>query len=144
MFIALYINLAIYNKLEHNNVVEIVNKPFLNLVYLYMGFYKTLIKKHADDLDRGDNIYFPKEHYNYFRTRDNKYISIGNLEPKFQENFKKTINKINQEDIKSSSNPNEENYQDSSRFEYNIDNVSNVFQNHNRDEIFVKVFFNFN
>ena len=79
-----------------------------------------MILKYTDDLDKGINPLFPVEHYNYFKTKDNKYISVGNLETKFKNNFEKELDKL-----------------DESKHE--PDRTHNYFLKHNRDELFVKV-----
>lgn len=142
IFISIYINLAVYNKLEHNTNLEIINKPFLNLVYMFLNFMKFLVKDYAEDLDKGENQFFPRDHYNYVKTKDGKYISIGNLESKFQDSFIKGVEKLAKEDEKNGFSSNYVWISDNDNdkiLDYNLDNVTKVFSNHTRDELFIKV-----
>jgi hypothetical protein len=137
LFISIFVNFSIYNKLEHQQVLEIINKPFLNLVYLHFNFFKVVAKNLSEILDKAENPIFPREHYNFLRTKDKKYISVGNLEPKFQKNFIKVFKQIDQPnsiDSKTQSNNEEK------KFEYNYDTASELFEKHNRDEVFGKLF----
>ena len=89
----------------------------------------------AQELDKGESI-FSKDVYNYVKTKDGKHISMGNLEPKFQENMKGVLDKLpsgdtgvhlyEEDDIKKNG--------------YDIDSISKIIANQNRDELFVKVF----
>lgn len=137
IFISLYINFSVYNKLEHNNILEIINKPFLNLIYFLYGFFRLIIKRNSELMDKGDNPFLPRDSYNYVKTKDYKYISMGNLEPKFLDSFQKGVEKIYNEDEKTHRHFH---VKKDRTFEYNYETVSEVFANHNRDELFVKVY----
>ena len=100
----------------------------MNLLYIYYNVYKNFILKNSDELDKGNIPLFPNEHYNYFKTKDNKHISVGNLESKFRKNFSNVLEKLD----------------DNISNEYNFDNVKNYFMKHNRDELFVKVNYDYN
>jgi hypothetical protein len=119
IYISIYVNLAILNKLD-KNIVKVIHKPFLNLIYIYFTVYRDFIMKNTDDLDKGINQMFPAETYNYFKTKDNKHISVGNLETKFKKNFEKVLDSVDE--------PKSD------------DRTHNYFVKHNRDELFVRVF----
>lgn len=78
-----------------------------------------MIMKYTEELDKGINPLFPNENYNYFKTKDNKYITVGNLENKFKKNFEKVLDTVGE--------PKSE------------DRAHNYFLKHNRDELFVRV-----
>ena len=121
-----------------------------------MSFFTHFIKNFAEELDRGENPFFPQEHYNYFKTRDNKFVSVGNLEPKFQDNFKKVLKNLMIEEymnennidpssignLKSGNNELESKYHEIEKKienEYSYNLVTEVFSKYSRDELFVKV-----
>lgn len=136
LVIGIYVNLALYNMLENNIVLQIINKPFTNLVYSLLGFYTNFIRTNAEGIDKGD-IPFSKDNYSYIKTKDSKHIGIANLEPKFQKVFQNKLEKIYDED---NINKNiKEEYKE--KFVYEHDTVSDIFSEHNRDEIFMKVNF---
>lgn len=81
-----------------------------------------MILKNSDDLDKGINPLFQNDQYGYLKTKDNKFVSIGNLESKFKNNFNTVLNKL-----------------DDSKTENNADRIHNYFLKHNRDELFVRV-----
>lgn len=137
LFIAIFVNLLLYHKLKNraNNKINFDNFPFLNLLYLYFSFYKIFIKNLAEILDRGEggNPLFSREHYNYIKTKDHKYISIGNLEHKFQENMKNVVKNLVEKDETKLAH-------DKKQFEYKLESVSQVFNNYTRDELSSKFF----
>jgi hypothetical protein len=63
-------------------------------MYYYFNFFRELVNRYPSKMDRGENPFFPSQHYNYFKTKDGKFISVGNLEEKFQINFNKDLNKL--------------------------------------------------
>ena len=84
------------NKLRNKNVNNIVNKSFLNLVYLMINTYFHLSSQNKENLllyDNGDSFFLEKELYNVIPVKENKFITMGNLEEKFQENFKQKLEK---------------------------------------------------
>jgi hypothetical protein len=81
-----------------------------------------MIIKYTEDLDKGFNPLFPNEHYNYFKTKDNKFITVGNLETKFKNNFENVLDKLEQTKTEQ-------------------DRTNNYFLKHNRDELFVRVYY---
>lgn len=87
-------------------------------------------------LDKGEPI-FPKDFYNYVKTNDRKYMSIGNLEPKFQENTKKIIENLRKRKNVDTKQLYED--EDIRNKNYDIDSIQRVFENYDRDELFVKV-----
>jgi crotonobetainyl-CoA:carnitine CoA-transferase CaiB-like acyl-CoA transferase len=137
-----------FNKLQNNTTVEIINKPFLNLVYFHLTFFKNFIKTMANELDKGESI-FSRDVYNYVKTKDGKYISMGNLENKFQENMKNVIDGLsstNQYGKSSNGGSNNKDEfrmiyeeEDVKRNSYDFEGIANVFSEHNRDELWVKV-----
>jgi hypothetical protein len=132
----MFINFSIYNKLEHKSILNVVNVPFLNLIYFYLNFFQIFIKNLAEELDKGDNAFFPREHYNYFKTKDEKYFSIGNLEKKFQQNFiNKTGEIIKSEENKASMTMTPQNFKDN----YDYDTVKDLLIKYNRDDLTEKV-----
>lgn len=137
IFIGTFVNFAILNKLKNNNILEIINKGFLNLIYFYFNFFKNFLKNYSEEMDKGESI-FPREHYNFIKTKDGKHISIGNLETRFQDNFKKEVEKINVNDYVERSGVDFDE-EVPKKFTYDFDSVSKVFSHHNRDELFVKV-----
>jgi hypothetical protein len=76
-------------------------------------------------LDEGVNPFFPPEHYNYFKTRDGKFVSIGNLEKKFQANLNEEFNGLEKTSTK-----------------YSKEKVEKVFSSLKREEAakYVKIF----
>lgn len=138
-----------YNKLQNNSTLEIINKPFLNLIYFHFTFFKNFINTMANELDKGESL-FSRDVYNYVKTKDGKFISMGNLENKFQENMKKIVDDINSSTSQYGINSNggssskdelkmiyEE--EDVKRNSYDYEGIAKVFSEHNRDELWVKV-----
>jgi hypothetical protein len=115
---AIFINLVILNKMD-NRIFQITYQPFHILIYYYFNFFKELIKRYSNKLDIGINPFFPGEHYNYFKTKDDRFISIGNLEEKFQANFNKDLDKLN----------------GISNEPYTMSKVKKIIGNRNRDEL---------
>ena len=56
-----------------------------------MGFYYKFLLNLQEEFDKGEFILFPRDYYNIVETKDEKFIAMGNLEEKFQENFKKVF-----------------------------------------------------
>jgi hypothetical protein len=93
-------------------------------MYYYFNFFKNFVEHFADSLDQGVNPFFPKGHYNYFKTKDGRYISIGNLEKKFQKNFIAELEKLDP---------------DSKDKKYTIERVMDTISKFDRDELIKKV-----
>jgi hypothetical protein len=138
------VNFSLLNKLN-NNPTQIINKPFLNLIYFHFNFFQHLIKTQAEQLDRGEPIFSP-DVYNYFKTKDMKYMSIGNLEPKFQESTKSILEALNnnngnykfvyEKDKNTTNNANSNNPNI-----HDMHSIQRIFENYDRDELFAKVSF---
>jgi hypothetical protein len=125
-----------YNKNVHNyNSFQIINKPFLNLIYFHFTFFKFFIKNMGHDLDKAESI-FSRDVYGYVKTKDGKFVSIGNLENKFQENMKNILDKIQSDDGQKQHEYEEE----ENKKQYDLDSIQNIMANRNRDEIFVKFY----
>ena len=134
---ALFINFSLWNKLNHkDSALRIFNRPFMNLVYFHFNFFRFFILNMVEGLDKGESI-FPVDHYNYIKTNDRKYMSIGNLEQKFQEN----TNKIVEELCKNKKNDSNYLYEDEviKQSNYSIDSLQRIFEQYDRDELFKKV-----
>lgn len=138
-----------YNKLQNNSTLEIINKPFLNLIYFHFTFFKNFINTMANELDKGESL-FSRDVYNYVKTKDGKFISMGNLENKFQENMRKIVDDINsstsQYGISSNGGSSSKDElkmiyeeEDVKRNSYDYEGIAKVFSEHNRDELWVKV-----
>lgn len=138
-----------YNKIQNNSTLEIINKPFLNLIYFHFTFFKNFINTMANELDKGESL-FSRDVYNYVKTKDGKFISMGNLENKFQENMGKIVDDINSSNSQYGTSSNggssskdelkmiyEE--EDVKRNSYDYEGIAKVFSEHNRDELWVKV-----
>jgi hypothetical protein len=138
-----------YNKIQNNSTLEIINKPFLNLIYFHFTFFKNFINTMANELDKGESL-FSRDVYNYVKTKDGKFISMGNLENKFQENMRKIVDDINSSNSQYGTSSNggssskdelkmiyEE--EDVKRNSYDYEGIAKVFSEHNRDELWVKV-----
>jgi hypothetical protein len=123
----------------------------LNLIYFHFNFFRHLIKTQASQLDKGESI-FPRDHYNYVKTKDMKYMSIGNLEPKFQENTKKILESISKNkntnadyisnlvyEVYEEKNSNISNNSNNSNNIHELHTIQRIFENYDRDELFVKV-----
>lgn len=121
--------------LESNTILQIINKPFTNLIYTILAFYTNYLKTNSEGLDKGE-IPFSKDLYSYIKTKDHKHIGIANLEPKFQKNFISIIEKIQLDDNKDKQ-IDEDNKDKPS---YGYDTISDLFSEHNRDELFLKVY----
>ena len=134
LFVSIFVNLCIYNKLENKLNYQVLNTPFLNLVYLFMGFYYKFLLNLQEEFDKGEFILFPRDYYNIVETKDEKFIAMGNLEEKFQENFKKVFFK---EIVQSRD---DETFKEKVNFDnLTIDQISHYMKMHNRDDIFKKV-----
>jgi crotonobetainyl-CoA:carnitine CoA-transferase CaiB-like acyl-CoA transferase len=135
--VSIFVNLTVLNKLENKDIdLEIINKPFLTLVYAYLSFFLNFIRRDSEMMDRGDYALFQKEYYNLFKTKDHKYIASGNLEPKFMKEFEKSIENINKEDEPPR---NQEEGIDYRSQAHTDDKVNDVFSRHTRDDLFKKV-----
>ena len=134
LFVSIFVNLCIYNKLENKLNYQVLNTPFLNLVYLFMGFYYKFLLNLQEEFDKGEFILFPRDYYNIVETKYEKFIAMGNLEEKFQENFKKVFFK---EIVQSRD---DETFKEKVNFDnLTIDQISHYMKMHNRDDIFKKV-----
>ncbi len=87
------------------------------------------------DLDKAESI-FSRDVYGYVKTKDGKFVSIGNLENKFQENMKNILDKIQSDDGQKQHEYEEE----ENKKQYDLDSIQNIMANRNRDEIFVKFY----
>ena len=83
---------------------------------------------------------FPRDYYNIVKTKDNKFVAMGNLEEKFQDNFKKVFFKEIQKPEKFQSNCQEKLNTD----DLSIDYISKELLSHNRDDIFKMVILKLN
>jgi hypothetical protein len=92
-----------------------------------MGFYFKFIKDFYQEFDKGEFIAFPRDYYNIAKTSEGKFIGMGNLEEKFQENFKKAF-KNNYATEPSCENK-----------ELTIDQIREETIKHKRDDLFIKV-----
>jgi hypothetical protein len=127
-----------YNKIQNKSTLEIINKPFLNLLYFHFNFFKYFVNTMATELDKGESI-FSRDHYNYVKTKDGKYIAMGNLEPKFQDNMKSVLDTLGNGNANSNDYRSSYDEEDPKKNHHDYDTISNTFSNHNRDELFVKV-----
>ena len=99
-----------------------------------MGFYYKFLLNLQEEFDKGEFILFPRDYYNIVETKDEKFIAMGNLEEKFQENFKKVFFK---EIVQSRD---DETFKEKVNFDnLTIDQISHYMKMHNRDDIFKKV-----
>ena len=107
LFLAMLVNLTVIYKDTNTNTnnsntnnLLIENTPFKNIAYLFSSFFLPFLKPNNTINTNANNnsLYnlnsinspyfpFPEEHYNYYNTKDNKKISVGNLESKFQDNL---------------------------------------------------------
>jgi len=95
------------------------------MLYIYTTAFKAFFHNNPDVIrmfDNGDNLFLEKNVYNFIPVKDNKYIAMGNLEPKFQ----KTFNKVLVKDYKLEG-------------ETNLETVRNVLKDRDRDDIADKV-----
>ncbi len=94
----------------------------------------------TENLDKAESI-FPRAHYNYVKTKDGKFVSLGNLESKFQNNMKKITEKLSLADFKEVNILEEDDaVPNNKKFLYDLDSLNKVFSTHNRDELFVKFY----
>lgn len=117
-------NLLQFYKLDSNKDLQIDNIPFLNIVYFHFNFFKIFIHSFKEKFDKGEHM-FPGNCYNYYKTKDNKFVSFGNLEKKFQKNFFNVI-KIMDKEKRDNKN-------------YNYRAIQDVLSNYTRKEIQDKV-----
>ncbi len=85
--IAASLNFRSLNKRVSSTVIEPINTLNNLAYYLHSAFN---LNNHNRLIKIEESGYFPefdKEHYNIFRTKDNNYFTLGNLEKKFRKDF---------------------------------------------------------
>lgn len=86
------LNVGIINKFKDSNYnISSVNaiNSLLNIIFLnYTENIKTIEKK-------ANHPIFIKQYYNFYKTKDNRYYSFGNIENKFKKDFAEKIKNYN-------------------------------------------------